>query len=210
MSKKKKIPIEIELDEAEISKEESAETEEVPVAEIVEEEEGPSELEQAQQEAKDARDEMLRMRAETDNLRKRLQREKQDCVQFANERLIKQLIPIFENLDRALKAPDTNVDSLKEGVKLTSDQAHALFKKENVEPIKAVGEPFDPSIHEVLSQMESNDHDENTVIEEYSKGYRMNGRVLLPSRVVTSKKPPEEKSKDKDSDNASTSAEAPA
>ena len=168
MSKKKKIHIETE--EEETLEDESAETEEVPVAEIVEEEEGPSELEQAQQEAKDARDAMLRMRAETDNLRKRLQREKQDSVQFANERLIKQLIPIFENLDRALKAPDTNVESLKEGVQLTSDQVIALFKKENVEPIQAVGEPFDPSVHEVLSQMESNDHDENTIMEEYSKG----------------------------------------
>jgi molecular chaperone GrpE len=206
MSKKKKIHIETE--EEETPEEESAEVEEVPVDEIVEEEEGPSELEQAQQEAKDARDEMLRMRAETDNLRKRLQKEKQDSVQFANERLIKQLIPIFENLDRALKAPDTNVESLKEGVKLTSDQVLALFKKENVEPINAVGEAFDPSIHEVLSQMESNDHDENTVIEEYSKGYRMNGRVLLPSRVVTSKKPA--KTDPEDKDNASTEAEAPA
>ncbi len=206
MSKKKKIHIETE--EEETLEEESAETEEVPVAEIVEEEEGPSELEQAQQEAKDARDAMLRMRAETDNLRKRLQREKQDSVQFANERLIKQLIPIFENLDRALKAQDTNVESLKEGVQLTSNQVLALFKKENVEPIQAVGEPFDPSVHEVLSQMESNDHDENTVIEEFSKGYRMNGRVLLPSQVVTSKKPA--KAEPDDKDNASTEAEAPA
>ena len=202
MSQKKKIIIETKEEETETPEEESAEVEEVPVTEIVErEEEGPSELEQAQQEAKDARDEMLRMRAETDNLRKRLQKEKLDSVQFANERLIKQLIPIFENLDRALKAPDTNVESLKEGVKLTSDQALALFKKENVEPISAVGEPFDPSIHEVLSQMESDDHDENTVIEEYSKGYTMNGRVLLPSKVVTSKKPAK--------DNASTEAETP-
>lgn len=201
MSKKKKIHIEAE--DEEISEEASAEAEEMPFAEVVEE--GLSELEQAQQDAKDLRDEMLRMRAETDNLRKRLQRDKQDSIQFANERLIKQLIPIFENLDRALKAPDTNVENLKEGVKLTSDQVLALFKKENVEPIQAVGEPFDPSIHEVLSQMESSDHDENTVIEEYSKGYRMNGRVLLPARVVTSKKP-----QDKNSDNASTSAEAQA
>lgn len=206
MSKKKKIHIETEEEETEIP--ESAEAEEVPVAEIVEEEEGPSELEQAQQEAKEARDEMLRMRAETDNLRKRLQKEKQDSVQYANERLIKALIPIFENLERALKAPDTNVESLKEGVQLTSDQALALFKKENVEPIQAVGEPFDPSIHEVLSQMESNDHDENTVIEEFSKGYRMNGRVLIPSRVVIAKKP--SKTEPDDKDNASTSAEAPA
>ncbi len=206
--KKKKIPIETEEEETKIPEEEFAEAEETPVAEIVEE--GPSELEQAQQEAKDLRDEMLRMRAETDNLRKRLQREKQESVQFANERLIKQLIPIFENLDRALKAPDTNVESLKEGVRMTSDQVLALFKKENVEPIQAVGEPFDPSIHEVLSQMESNDHDENTVIEEFSKGYRMNGRVLLPAQVVTAKKPAQEEPEDKDSDNASTSAEAPA
>ncbi len=207
MSKKKKIPIEVELDEAEISEEESAEMDEA-IAEVMEE--GPSELEQAQQEAKDLRDEMLRMRAETDNLRKRLQREKHDSVQFANERLIKQLIPIFENLDRALKAPDTNVESLKEGVQLTSNQVLALFKKENVEPIQAVGESFDPSIHEVLSQIESNDHDENTVIEEFSKGYRMNGRVLLPSRVVTSRKPAQAEPDDKDSDNASTEAEAQA
>lgn len=206
MSKKKKIPIETE--DEEIPEEWDAEAEETPFAEVVEEEEGPSELEQAQREAKGLREEMLRMRAETDNLRKRLQKEKQDSVQFANERLIKQLIPIFENLDRALKAPDTNVESLKEGVKLTSDQVLALFKKENVEPIAAVGEPFDPSIHEVLSQMESNDHDENTVIEEYSKGYRMNGRVLLPSRVVTSKKPA--KADPDDKDNASTEAEAQA
>ena len=206
--KKKKIPIETEEEETKLPEEEFAEAEETPVAEVVEE--GPSELEQAQQEAKDLRDEMLRMRAETDNLRKRLQREKQESVQFANERLIKQLIPIFENLDRALKTPDTNVESLKEGVRMTSDQVLALFKKENVEPIQAVGEPFDPSIHEVLSQMESNDHDENTVIEEFSKGYRMNGRVLLPARVVTAKKPAQEEPEDKDSDNASTSAEAPA
>jgi molecular chaperone GrpE len=208
MSKKKKIHIETEEDETKTPEEEAAEAEEVPVAEIVEEEEGLSELEQAQQEAKEARDEMLRMRAETDNLRKRLQKEKQDSVQFANERLIKALIPIFENLDRALKAPDTNVESLKEGVQLTSDQVLALFKKENVEPINAVGEPFDPSIHEVLSQMESNDHDENTIIEEFSKGYRMNGRVLLPSRVVIAKKPVSKEPEDQDSDNAS--AEAPA
>ncbi len=200
--KKKKIPIETEPEE------ESAEAEEAPVAEVMEE--VPSELEKAQQEANDLRDEMLRMRAETDNLRKRLQREKQDSVQFANERLIKQLIPIFENLDRALKAPDTNIESLKEGVQLTSNQLLALFKKENVEPIQAVGEPFDPSVHEVLSQIESNDHDENTVIEECSKGYRMNGRILLPARVVTSKKLAKAKTDDQDADNASTSAEAPA
>ena len=206
--KKKKILIEIEPEETKTPEEEAAETEEAPVAEAVEE--GPSELEKVQLEVKDLRDEMLRMRADTENLRKRLQREKQDSVQFANERLIRELIPISENLERALAAPDTNVDSLKEGVQMTSNQILALFKKEKVEPIQAVGEPFDPSLHEVLIQIESPDHEENTVIEEYSKGYRMNGRVLLPARVVTSRKPTKEEPEDQDSDNASTEAEAPA
>jgi molecular chaperone GrpE len=206
--KKKKSPIKTKPEETETPEEEAAETEEAPVAEVVEE--GPSELEKLQQEANDLRDEMLRMRADTDNLRKRLQREKQDSIQFANERLIRELIPIFENLERALAATDNNVDSLKEGVQMTSNQVLALFKKEHVEPIQAMGEPFDPSVHEVLSQIESPDHDENTVIEEYSKGYRMNGRVLLPARVVTSKKPQSKEPEDQDSDNASTSAEAPA
>ncbi len=206
--KKKKSPIKTKPEEIETPEEEAAETEEAPVAEAVEE--GPSELEKLQQEMSDLRNEMLLMRADTDNLRKRLQREKQDSVQFANERLIRELIPIFENLERALAANDTNIDSLKEGVQLTSNQVQALFKKENVETIQAIGEPFDPSIHEVLSQIESPDHDENTVIEEYSKGYRLNGRVLLPARVVTSKKPQSKEPEDQDSDNASTEAEAPA
>ncbi len=208
MGKKKKITIETIEEELKAPAEEPDETKEEPVVEVVEE--GPSELEQLQQEAQNLKDEMLRMRADTDNVRKRLQREKKDSVQFANEKLIKQLIPIYENLERALKAPDTNVDSLKEGVQMTSKQFLDLLKKENVESIESVGEQFDPSIHEVLSQIESNDHDENTVIEEYSKGYRLNGRVLLPARVVTAKKPAPAKSKDKDSDNASTEAEAPA
>jgi len=192
--KKKKITINTKPKETETPEEEAPETEEGPVAEVVEE--GPSELEKLQQEMSD--------------LRKRLQREKQDSVQFANERLIRALIPIFENLERALAANDTNIDSLKEGVQLTSNQVQALFKKENVETIQSIGEPFDPSIHEVLSQIESPDHDENTVIEEYSKGYRLNGRVLLPARVVTSKKPQSKEPEDQDSDNASTEAEAPA
>lgn len=212
MGKKKKVPIDIKKKEKlKTPKEEPAETEEEPMVEVVEVvEEGPSELEQSQQEVQDLKDEMLRMRADTDNIRKRLQREKQDSVQFANERLIKQLLPIFENLERALAAPDNNIENLKEGVQMTADQIMALFKKENVETIPAVGEPFDPSVHEVLTQIESTDHDENTVIEEYAKGYTMNGRVLIPAKVVTAKKPAPEEPNDKDSDNASTSAETPA
>lgn len=203
MGKKKKVPINIKEEQTETPEEETPEVIEEPEVEVVEDE--PTELEKAQQEVLELKDKNIRMQADTDNLRKRLHKDKADSVQFANEKLIKQLIPIFENLERALAAPDTNVESLKEGVQMTADQMMALFKKENVEPIPAVGEAFDPAIHEVLTQIESADHDENTVIEEYAKGYRMNGRVLIPSKVVTAKKPA---NKNADSDNAS--AETPA
>lgn len=208
MSKKKKVKIKTEAEETPPQEEDRAETGETLETEVMEE--GPSEIDQLKQEARDLRDEMLRMRAETENIRKRLQKDKQDCIQFANERLVRELISIFDNLERALATPDTGIENLKEGVKMICDQILTLFKKENVEPITALGEPFDPSVHEVLSQIESPDHEENTVIEEYSKGYRMNGRVLLPARVVTSKKPAHSEPEDKDSDNASTEAEAKA
>ena len=205
---KKKIDIETEEDAADIPEEETTEAAAEQEAEATEDS-GLTELEKLELEVRSLKDEMLRMRAETENTRKRLQKDKQDSIQFANERLIKALIPIFENLERALAAPDSNVDSLKEGVQMIAGQIMGLFKKENVEPIPAMGEPFDPSIHEVLSQIESPDHEENTVIEEYSKGYRMNGRVLLPAKVVTSKKPAVKKNEE-NAGNASAEAETSA
>ena len=118
--------------------------------------------------------EMLRLRADTENIRRRLNKEKQECIQFSNEKLIREVIPIFDNLERALAAPDANLESLKQGVEMISKQFLALLEKENVKPIPAKGEKFDPNIHEVLSQIESDEHEENTVIEEYSRGYFLN------------------------------------
>jgi len=169
--------------------EETLTPEETVEAEIPE----PVSLEE-QLEAKDLaiaelKSEMLRLRADTENIRRRLNKEKQECIQFSNEKLIREVIPIFDNLERALAAPDANPESLKQGVEMISKQLLALLEKENVKPIPAKGEKFDPNIHEVLSQIESDEHEENTVIEEYSRGYFLNGRVLIPARVVTSKKP---------------------
>ncbi len=132
------------------------------------------------------------MRADTENIRKRLQKEKQESVQFANERLIKELIPIVDNLERALAAPDSNAESLKQGVDMIAKQMHSLLEKQNVEAIPSVGEVFDPNVHEVLSQVETDEHEENTIVEEYIRGYKMNGRVLIPAKVLTAKKPSDE------------------
>lgn len=146
-------------------------------------------LEQKEKELEEIQNEMLRMRAETENFRKRLGKEKEDSVRYANERLFKDLVPIYDNLLRALEAPDINVKSLKEGVDLIGKQFLSFMERHNVRPIDAIGKTFDPNLHEVLSQIESGDHEEGTIVDEFGKGYWIHDRVLIPSKVVTSKKP---------------------
>ena len=188
MSKKKKADKKSKKE----PKEDSAETltpEETVEVEIPEPVSLEEQLEEKDLAIAELKSEMLRLRADTENVRRRLNKEKQECIQFSNERLIREVIPIFDNLERALAAPDANPESLKQGVEMISKQFLALLEKEKVRPIPAVGEKFDPNVHEVLSQIESDEHEENTVIEEYSRGYFLNDRVLIPARVVTSKKP---------------------
>ena len=139
------------------------------------------------------KDTFLREKAELENFKKRLTKEKDDFVQFANERLLQELIQIEDNLERALEVPNATLESLKEGVEMIQKQFSTFLKNQKVEPIKAIGKAFDPTLHEVLNQQESEEHEENTVIEEYSKGYTLNGRILRPAKVVISKKPAEKK-----------------
>ena len=139
------------------------------------------------------KDTFLREKAELENFKKRLTKEKDDFVQFANERLLQELIQIEDNLERALEVPNATLESLKEGVEMIQKQFSTFLKNQKVEPIEAIGKAFDPTLHEVLNQQESEEHEENTVIEEYSKGYTLNGRILRPAKVVISKKPTEKK-----------------
>ena len=144
------------------------------------------------------KDTFLREKAELDNFKKRLTKEKEDFAQFANERLLKELLQIEDNLERAMEAPNATLESLKEGVEMIQKQFKDFLKNQKVEVIEAFGKPFDPNLHEVLNQQESEEHQENTVIEEYSKGFTLNGRILRPAKVVISKKPAE-KEEDKNS-----------
>ena len=139
------------------------------------------------------KDTFLREKAELENFKKRLTKEKEDFVQFANERLLKELIQIEDNLERALEVPNATLESLKEGVEMIQKQFTTFLKNQKAEPIEALGKPFDPNLHEVLNQQESEEHEENTVIQEYSKGYTLNGRILRPAKVVIAKKPTENK-----------------
>ena len=147
------------------------------------------ELQETKGELAEQKDKFVRLQAETDNFRKRLSREKEEFSQYANERLFKALIPIFDNFERALEASSNDAKSLKKGLDMILKQFSSFLEKEKVEPIKAVGEKFDPAIHEVLSSEESDDHEEDTIISQFVKGYTINHRVLRPAQVVISKKP---------------------
>ena len=188
-----------EDDQEELEIEELEEIEDIPLAE----EEPLSELDTlkaqlAEKEAKikELTEKSYRDQADTENYRKRIKKEKTDSIQYANEKFIREIIPISENLDRALSVSDITLESLKEGVDMISKQFQDFLKKFDVTPIPAKGKKFDPSIHEVLSQIESSDHEENHIIDEYGKGYYLNKRVLVPSKVVTAKKPAEETKND--------------
>lgn len=146
-------------------------------------------LQKSEEGLAEQKDQFARLQAETDNFRKRMLREKGEFAQFANERLLKELIPIFDNLERALEAPSSDAAQLKEGVEMILKQFESFLEKEKVVPVKAVGEKFDPSVHDVVSQEESDEHEENTVIRQFAKGYQLNNRVLRPAQVVITRKP---------------------
>ena len=195
MSKKKKPPLveneaisnEVEVDSS-IPTEESEVTVEEPI--ILEPIEAlEKDLQETKDELDEQKDKFIRLQAETDNFRKRLSREKEEFSQYANERLFKGLIPIFDNFERALEDPSNEIKSLKEGLDMTLKQFSTFLEKENVEPIKAIGEKFNPELHEALTSEESNDHEEDTIISQFVKGYKINNRVLRPSQVIIAKKP---------------------
>jgi molecular chaperone GrpE len=185
-----------EVLDPEIIEPEAADPEE---GDSAEEEKKLSPMEELQEQLKkkdvelvEQKSDFLREKADLENFRKRLVKEKADAVQFANERLLKELVEIDDNMNRALNTPNTSLESLKEGVEMIQKQFATFLKNQKVEPVEAIGKPFDPSLHEVMTQLESEEHEENTVIQEYSTGYTLNGRILRSAKVVISKKPAEE------------------
>ena len=156
-----------------------------------------SELEEKAKEVEDLEDRYLRLKAETENFKRRMREEKTRDAQFANERLIKNILPIYENLDRALAVPDASVESLKQGLDMIFKEFTSLLEKEKVKLIPTVGESFDPAMHEAISQVESETEDNNLVLQEVSKGFFINDRVLRPARVIISKKASQPKTTEK-------------
>ena len=158
------------------------------------EEEGVEEqLSAADARAEENYDRLLRVTAEFENYKKRMEREMNDFRKFANESLIKDILPIVDNLERALEIPYGNKESafndMREGVQMTLKGLLESLEKFGVISIDSLDKPFDPNFHQAVMQEESEGHPENTVSKELQKGYVMSDRLLRPAMVVVSKKP---------------------
>jgi molecular chaperone GrpE len=142
-------------------------------------------------ECADAKDRYVRLYAEFDNYKRRAQRDQQDYTKFAAEKVLKELLPVVDNLERALAhARGVHAEaSIVDGIALIVRQFHDALQKCGCEPIEAVGKPFDPAVHQALAQLESAEREPDTVVEEAQRGYLLHGRILRPSLVTVSKKP---------------------
>jgi molecular chaperone GrpE len=151
-------------------------------------------LEEKEKEVGEHHDRLLRVAADFDNYKKRAAREKEEWVKFANEDLIKSILPFVDNLERAVNHSEKTKDiqRLIEGIKMTVQQLLQALNKFGVSPIESLGKPFDPTLHEAMLVVETDQHEPNQVMEEFQKGYLLNDRLLRPATVSVSKYPEKE------------------
>jgi molecular chaperone GrpE len=151
-------------------------------------------LDEKEKEIKEHHDRLLRLAADFENYKKRAARDKEDWTKFANEDLLRTILPFIDNLERAInhaqKMADTGV--LIEGVRLTIQQIVQSLNKFGLSSFQSVGKPFDPTVHEAMLVVETDKHEPNQVVEEFQKGYLLNDRLLRPATVSVSKPPEKE------------------
>ncbi len=143
-----------------------------------------------EREYKELYEKYVRLHAEFDNFKKRMIKDKQEAIRFANQTLIQEILPFVDNLERSLAHADEakNIDALKEGIEMTLQHFLKVLGKFGLEAIKAKGEPFDPNVHEAIMQVETDEVEPDQVVEELQKGYKLHGRVIRPATVTVSKK----------------------
>jgi len=166
-------------------KEETGDTEgpETPESKLI------KELEITRKQLEEEKDRCLRLNAEFDNSRKRTQKEKEEFIKYANEKLILELIDVLEALERGLEnsRKSENKDKLIEGMELIYKQFKTIMEKNGLFPIKALGEKFDHYKHEAMMQTPTEEYEEGTILEEFARGYMLNNKVIRYSKVRVSK-----------------------
>jgi molecular chaperone GrpE len=149
-------------------------------------EEGAAEVEQLRRQLEEKQDRLLRALAETDNVRRRAQRDREEYLRYANEAPFRDLIPVFDNFDRALAAARASGEApgVTAGIELIQRELFKVLERHGVTRYSAVGQPFDPTRHEAVDRVVSVDQAPNTVVREVAPGYLLNGRVLRPALVA--------------------------
>ena len=160
------------------------------------------ELKAKEQEARENYDRFLRQVAELENFKKRVAREKEETLRYANESLVRDLLPVLDNLERAVDYArgGGNGKPLLEGVEIVLKVFLDVLNKHGVTPISAKGQQFNPEKHEAIAQIETAHLEPNTVVEEHHKGYYLLDRLLRPSLVSVAKKPEDKGEKDGEKD----------
>ena len=153
-------------------------------------EEAPSQakvpaLAAAETKVKEPWDQLLRLKADCENTKKRLEREKVETVKFANERLLIEILPIVDNLDRAMASFSEGHDpeKVKQGLQIAQEELHQVLELHGVQVVKSIGAEFDPKLHEAVGVVEQPDAKDGMIVDETQKGYLLNGRLIRPSRV---------------------------
>ena len=138
------------------------------------------------------RDKVLRAEAEMQNVRRRADRDVENAHKFGLERLVQQILPVVDSLEKALEAKTNQEDPVIQGVELTFKLLQDLMSKESINVIDPLGEPFDPNLHEAMSMIENRELEPNSVFAVVQKGYTLNERLVRPAMVMVTKAPNEE------------------
>ncbi len=144
----------------------------------------PSEVEALQSELEQVHDLLRRKQAEFDNYRKRIEREQKEFVAYATSELVLEVLPVLDNLERALESSEGgSQEQIREGVEIIYRQFHETLKKAGLRQVNALGEDFDPHVHEAVARVDSSDHREGEVLQVLQKGYFLKDRLLRPAMV---------------------------
>jgi molecular chaperone GrpE len=180
-------------EDASASGEDSAGRDAEPAAEASAQEEPAADerdarIAELERQVEEYRQRLLRAQADFDNFRRRTQREKEELVKFASADLITRLLPVLDNFERAIGASKSSGDfeSLAKGVDMIHRQLLQLLEQEGLKPMETVGQPFNPELHEAVMRVESDEHEEGTVVEELQRGYILKDRVIRPAMVKVS------------------------
>lgn len=148
-----------------------------------------TERDQLASEKAELQDRLLRRQAEFENYRRRVDREKSEFVQYASSEALHAMLPVFDDFERALKQ-ETADKEYQRGVELIYTRLFEALKKLGLEPIVSIGQPFDPYIHQAVDRVETEDAEDQTVLDEYQRGYNFKGRQLRPAMVRVAVHPP--------------------